>query len=215
MFSFFKKDKISVQSIVMPDIGWELVKNEKDIRSWRSPEETISMSVHLYNQAPDFRTMKEVDVLRNYYRRAIAKANGGIVQVDLTQLHDIDVVKTILKIPQGPSHVSYNAALTMPFRDCFFVFKVQTGPVPRDGMREAFITDYLFKTGFDVVNDWWVGDPYDRSIESKLATNLGEEEAYDSLLPVHFLSQARLLINEIEKEVTWGEEINKLPRFDR
>jgi hypothetical protein len=45
--------------------------------------------------------------------------------------------------------------------------------------------------------------------------NKSEQEIYDARFPNHHLSIARTLITQLEKELKWGHEIDKLPPFDK
>jgi hypothetical protein len=216
MFSFFKKKKVSVRSVTVPNFGWKLLRSEPGIIQWLHPDQTMAISVNFFNIPPDLPTMKNVKLLRNFYRHMVAGANGGLVQVDLIRINDMPMLKTIFKIPQGDEGVKYFASLTMAFETCSFVIKIETGPMPNNGMREALAADYLMKGGvdFDTLQQEWSADPYDKDFKEGLLMNKSEQEVIDALFPAHFLSQVRTLIAQVEMEMKWGDEVDKLKLFD-
>lgn len=217
MFSFFKKNKVSVRSVRVPDFGWKRIRSEPGIIQWLHPEQTMAISVNFFNVPPDLPTMRNVNVLRNFYRQMVAGANGGLVQVDLIRINDMPMLKTIFKIPQGDEGVKYFGSLTMAFETCSFVIKIETGPMPNDGMREALAADHFIKTGggLEAIQQKWNADPYDSEFKGGLLMNKSEQEVIDALYPAHFLSQVRTLINQVECEMKWGEEIERLKVLDK
>lgn len=215
MFSFFRKNKVSVRSVTVPTFGWPVLRKDKHIIQWLHPEQTMAISVNFFNVPPDLPTMKNVHVLRNFYRQMVADANGGLIQVDLIKINDMPMLKTIFKIPQGEEGVKYFASLIMAFETCSFVIKIETGPMPNDGARGALAADYLMKNGvdFQTISKDWSADPYDKNFKGGLLMDMSEQEQIDPLFPEHFLSQVRTLINQVEEHMKWGREIDKLALF--
>jgi hypothetical protein len=103
MFSLFKRKKININSVSIPDLGWTKTKNERSIIQWINPEQTIAASINFFELPPDIPTIKNVDALRNFYRHSISNINGGLIEVELSQKGKISFVKTIFKLPQEHS----------------------------------------------------------------------------------------------------------------
>ena len=214
MLSFFSKKKVSIQSISIPDLGWPKVKDNEAIIQWINPEETIAVSISYFGLMPDIPTIKNMDLLRAYYRELLAGVGGGLIEVELYKRHQFDIVKTIFKIPQKPSGMTYIGSLTIPFSTCSFVLKVQAVEAGLTGMRETLVANsFLSDVNFDM--DAWSADPYDKEYKTGALMNKAEDQQYDSDYPKHPLSQVRNLLNQLEKGFQWESAVEKLSSFNR
>lgn len=219
MFSLFKKQKATINSISIPDFGWEQVKNDSAMQQWINPAQSIALSINFFDLKPDLPTATNIGVLRDYYRAQIVVPNGGLVQADLIDLKNYPVIKTIFKIPQTPSGMTYLASLTIPFKKCSYVVKIQAVEVGTTGMRDTIIADELLKEGKITSGtesfEGWFSDPYKPSFKEGTPMNLSEDIAYDAKFPEHPLSQARSLLAKIEAEITFADELAKQKKFGK
>lgn len=217
MFSFFRKQKANIHSIGITHPDWPKVKNDDTIIQWVNPENTIAVSVNFFDVPPDIPATKDIDVLRNFYRNNISRINGGLIEVDTSQLNNLTIIKTLFKIPQEISGITYLASLTLPFKTCSYVLKVQAAETGATGMREAFITNKLLSGAssapLEQLLSEWSDDPYDPHFKEGTLMNKSEQETYDPLFPDHPLTQARKLITRIGKDIQPGAEIGKLLSF--
>jgi hypothetical protein len=180
---------------------------------WINPEETIAVSINYFDIIPDIPTVRDVHVLRSFYRTLIADHNGGLIAVELNKRQQFDIIKTIFKVPQEPSGIRYIGSLTIPFKTCSFVLKVQAVEGGITGMREAAVMDKLLKAGnFDEVI--MGADPYDKGFKTGLLMTTAEAQIYDADFPNHPLSQVRNLLSQIEKQFQWEPTLEKLQHFD-
>ncbi|WPV64052.1 hypothetical protein [Chitinophaga sp. LS1] len=62
MFSLFKKSKVNIQSVRIPNFGWEKIRDEEGIILWINPEETIAISVHFLSQVRHYINLIEKEV---------------------------------------------------------------------------------------------------------------------------------------------------------
>ncbi|MBL4649440.1 MAG: hypothetical protein JKY03_06880 [Aureispira sp.] len=219
MFNFFKGKKATITSISIPDFGWEQVKNDSEMQQWINPAQSIALSVNFFDLKPDLPTAKDINTLRDYYRNQIVVPNGGLIQVDLIDLKKYRVIKTIFKIPQTPSGMTYLASLTIPFKKCSYVVKIQAAEVGTTGLRDTLVADEFLKegkitSGTDGFEGWFL-DPYDPSFKEGTPMNLSEGIAYDAMFPEHPLSQARSLLAEIESQITFADELAKHKKFGK
>lgn len=214
MFSLFKRKKINISSVAIPDFGWTKTKDEKSIIQWINPEQTIAISINFFELPPDIPTMKNVEALRNFYRQSISNINGGLIEVELSQKDKISFVRTIFKLPQEHSGMTYIASLTLPFKTCSFVLKIQAAEIGITGMREALIADRLISTNVISVNENgcsnWSSDPYDNSFKSTALMNKSEEYRYDNEFPDHPLTRARQILKQLEDGLNWSAELETL-----
>jgi len=219
MFSLFKRKKISIASVSIPDFGWTKTKDDKSVVQWINPEQTIAISINFFELPPDIPTIADTEKLRNFYRNSISNVNGGLVEVDLSKKDKISFVKTIFKLPQEHSGITYIASLTIPFKNCSFVLKVQAAEVGMTGMREALIGDRLTSINIISVDENgysnWFSDPYDSNFKGGLLMNKSEQDNYDNEFPNHPLTQARKLIKQIENGLKWTSELETVPAFDK
>lgn len=214
MFSFFKKQKATINSIEIPDFGWTLSQKNSSLIQWINPEQTIALSVHYFDLPPDIPTITNVDLLRAFYRKSISSVNGGLIEVTIPKIKDIPVAKTIFKIPQEPSGMTYLASLTIPFESCSFVIKVQCPEVGSTGMRDAVIANTLMAKGELTIGENgyenWFSDPYDSGFKDGTLMNKSETNVYDDQFPNHPLTQARKIMERISNEISFKPEIEKL-----
>jgi hypothetical protein len=221
MFNFFNKNKakVNINSISVPNFGWNKVEENESRIVWVNPEQSVLISLNFFDLQPDLPTIKDLDFLRNFYRKNVISAKGGIVEVSFLEVHNTPSVKTILKIPQPESGMTYIASVTIPFENCSFVVKIQAAEVDITGIRDSFILNKLLNTGEITFDDNglknWFEDPYDPSIKEGTPMNKSEQEQYDAEFPQHPLSIARALIKQAIQQIVFKPEINQLSAFKK
>ncbi len=212
MINFFKRNKSSIKSIIMPELGWEQVAKSKSIIQWINPEKTISISINYFDKSPDLPVLKDMKVIRSFFRGQIIEHNGGLIQVDLANSEKYKIIKTIFKIPQEPAGIVYLASLTIPFKDCSYVIKIQAPEMENIGDRESIILDRLKHDGGNSYQNL-SSDPYMQSFTKGTLMNKSEEKIYDIEFKDHPLSLARKLLDEIETKITFKPELEKLKKY--
>lgn len=186
---------------------------------WLSPNEDAVASINFIKLVPDLPAINDVNLLRDFYRSRLAQSNGGLIQVDIIKIHDIQSVKCIFKMRMDDGRMVYSASITIPFGNCSFVLKVQAAEGGITGMREAVITNKLLAsneiqfTGETIEN--WFSDPYDPTVRTGNLMNRSEQEIYDKDFPDHPLSIARNVIKDLEDGISFGPEIGKLKPFEK
>lgn len=217
MFNLFNRDKATINSVSIPDLGWIQDKDEDGIKLWMNPEQTRAISINFFALKPDLPTTKDITTLRDFFRNQISAHNGGIVQVDLVNLKGYDAVKTIFKIPQEPTGMTYLASLTIPFAKYSYVVKIQAPEIGMTGMRDTAIVAQLMGEGKISADEnglqGWFRDPYDPTFTKGTVMNQSEEEIYDATFPNHPLSEARKLMRIVEAEIVFEKELQKIKRF--
>lgn len=213
MFSLFSKKNVTIESVSIPDFGWPKVKENKSIIQWVNPDETIAISINYFDIVPNIPTLKDVNVLKGFYRNLVTGADGGVVEVVLYKRQQFNIIRTIFKIPQMPSGMTYVGSLTIPFSTCSFVLKIQAVESGATGMREAIVVNKLLSAGnYDEAS--WSSDPYDKEVKTGRLMNKAEDQSYDDDFPNHPLSQVRNLLSQIEEDVQWQSEVEKLRPFE-
>ena len=114
MFKFFKRKKISIDSISISNLNWEKVEDNKSVKRWVNPEETVNLSLNFFDLKPNLPVTNNINELRVFYRNQIVNYNGGLIEVEELNLKGFYAIKTIFKIPQEPSGMVYLASYTIP-----------------------------------------------------------------------------------------------------
>ena len=81
MLNLLKRNKASIDSILLPDYGWTENKNEKTTRQWINPEQTAALSINFFKKHPDIPSIKDLELLRAYFRTQLLEVNGGLIEV--------------------------------------------------------------------------------------------------------------------------------------
>lgn len=221
MFKFFKKKKIkaNLHSVTIPDQGWTKVSEDDEAIRWVNPQQSALIALHFFDKEPDLPTAKDLDYLKKFYRNIAAASNGGVIETDIINLHNIPCVKNIIKIPQQETGMAYIASITIPFENCSYVVKIQADEIGITGMRDALILDRLHKAGEVEIEEEniknWFEDPYDPDFRQGTLMNQSELEKYDPEFPEHPLSVARSLIRSTAETIIFKKEIKELPAFKR
>jgi hypothetical protein len=219
MKHFFIKYKSTIDSIVVPDFGWKKQKVSEDIFQWVNPEQTMALHLNFFEKKPDLPSLKNIDVVRDFYRQQVAQNNGGLIQVDFSELENCRAVQTLFKIPQEPSGVVYLASLTIPFHSCSYVIKIQAPGIGITGIRESSIANQLLQEGKITSGENgyenWSEDPYDSDFDKGTLMNKSENRIYDADFQKHPLTQARKLIERIVTEIEFKPDIQKLRKFSK
>lgn len=117
------KNKISFNSISIPDLGWRKEKGDNEIY-WTNPEDTITVSINYFDETPDIPTIKNVNELTEYHRSIIEGVNGELIGVEVFRRNPFDIVRTLAKLPLA-DHVLYIGDIAIPFSTCLFSIKVR------------------------------------------------------------------------------------------
>ncbi|KXX69333.1 hypothetical protein [Flammeovirga sp. SJP92] len=219
MMKLFNRKKININSISIPDFGWTLVEDQKGIKQWVNPEQTIALSLNFFDFEPDLPTINQIDELRSFYRNQIVSYNGGLIEVNNIQLKEYKAVKTIFKLPQEPTGMTYIASFTIPFEKYSYVVKIQAPEVGVTGMRDSVIATKLMNENQISIGEngyeGWFKDPYDLSFNQGTMMNKSEEKQYDIEFPEHPLSQARKILDIIASEISFSAELEKIKKFEK
>ncbi len=215
--NFFNKQTLHIDSVSIPDFDWNNFNNEKDIKQWVNEEQTIVLSINFFNAKPDIPSTKNLDALRFFYRDQLSKQKGGIIQVDTIDLKGYKAVKTVFKVQLEEKKMIYLASLTIPFRNCSYVIKIQAAEVGTTGVRESVLGLKLLNEGKIRVDEngyvGWSADPYDPNFNEGVLMTLAEKGLYDLEFPDHPLTQARTLIRRIESGIEFSDEVAKAKAF--
>lgn len=219
MFNLFnkKEPEVTINSVSVPDFGWNKVEENDSRIVWVNPKENALISLNFFDIQPNIPTVKNLDFLKDFYRNSISEANGGVVEVSLLTVNNVPSVKTIFKIPQPESGMTYIASVTIPFENCSFVIKIQAAEVGTTGIRDAVILNQMLMSGEVTLGEDrlenWFEDPYNPNFKNGTLMNKSEQEKYDIEFPEHPLSVSRIAITDAVRQTVFKPEINELVGF--
>lgn len=214
MLNFFRKPKINIHTISIPDFGWTKEKETESIIQWINPDEAMALSVNFFPAKPDIPTMKDIEQVRQFYRNNIVQVNGGLIQVDFMDFSGVAGIKTIFKIPQESTGTTYLASCTIPFANYSYVVKIQAPELGIIGFRETAISDRLIKEKvIESKENGWLCDPYDVDFKGGTPMNKSENSQYDSQFPSHPLTLARKFIDQVATQIKFYTEVYKVKSF--
>lgn len=196
MFKFFNKSRGTIKSVRFPAYDWELNKETKDIVRWINPEQTVALSLNFFVQEPDIPTVKNLEVLHDFYQHQISDYQNKFVCVELITLGGYNAIKTIFKFPQKTGGLMYLGSFTIPFKKCSYVIKIQANEVGFTGVREAVVMEKYLKD------------------DLKVEANTFESEKYDEEFPEHPLSIVRQLLADIKANIVFTSDLTGIKQFD-
>jgi len=215
----FRRHKTDINAITFPVFGWQLEKDEPHLKLWLNAEGTSAISVNYFPQKPDLPSRSDLSVLRPYYRKQISEVNGGLIEVETTDLKGYPGIRTLFKIPQDPTGTTYLGSLTLPFAKCSYVIKIQAAEIDAPGQRDNQIAQRLLMSN-DIRKkggsyEDWAADPYDEAYQEGTLMNKAERSDYDNEFPEHPLTQVRRVLRILEKQVEFSEAVGKLKGFEK
>lgn len=217
MFDFFKRKKVSIDSISFPTFDWNLTEQTARSRTWMNPKQFCGLGVDFFNVPPDIPTLKDIDQLRRFYRALAGGAKGGLIEVSVIDLNGFQAVKTVFKFPPSSQGMNYVGSLTIPFQDYSYVLRIHAIEVGVTGGRDSVVLMKMMtlkEIEFEgnAMHGWWA-DPYAPDHKAECLMNLSEQEIYDKDFPDHPLSLVRGKLHELEAGIRFGPELNQLRPF--
>ena len=212
---------IDINSVHLPSAGFDLVERSDEMLVWEN-DRPERLTLNFFAKPPDLPCNADnTELLREFYRFAIARMGGGLVSVDTVTINDIASVKTIFKFLTDPQGICYIGAITVPFQEFSYVVKVQCPEVGTTGSRQAIVLDDCLARGTVTLDagtqtlKGWSQDPYNAESISPLMRNLSEAESYDEQFPEHPLSRARSLLHRTEQSLSFAPDVLASNRFNR
>lgn len=189
--------------------AWTQESADASLAVWRH-DQGDALGVYFYDLPPDIgASLDDVDGLRAFYRGAVTQGGGGLVEVDVVPVGSVPAVRTIFKLPQEPSGMTYLGSLTIPFESFSFVVKSQCREHGMTGMRDATVFAAMnlpldSRAGQAV---GWAQDPYDPSFKGSVLRNRADDEEWDEKFPQHPLSRCRRNLRTLGETITLADSV--------
>ena len=187
--------------------GWDLVKQESELKIWQSPNLPVTISAGLFSDDSSKQGYDPNDILsiRNFFRTNLRTQDGGIVRVEKVKTKGIETIQSIVKIPTKPSGMAYIGTIYFLLDKSMYIIKIQAREAGTTGIRDTVILSKLIAEGKvsygeNSINGW-ASDPYDSTYEDGALMNIADAEEYDSEFPNHPLSQVRMIVDKINSSI--------------
>lgn len=196
----------SLDSIWFDAAEFTFVGDEGNKRVWHT-KDGDGIGLYYFPIPPNIEAdIEYVTEVRSAYRKLAHSSGTGLVECDCVLIDKCRAVRTIIRLPQQPTGMTYLGSLTFPFRDFSFVIKVQCLEQGFTGWRETMILDELLGSGEITIDDikkelpvpGWAPAADDPTFVSGFTGNRSEEERYDKRFPTHPLSRVRPLLSHLQ-----------------
>jgi len=174
------------------------------VRVWHTSEGD-GLGLFFFPSPPDLpMTARSVEEIRAFYEAVADGSPARVVEVGLTLAGSVPAVRTILKMLQQPSGMTYVASLTLPFRDFSYVLKVQCAEQAPTGLREAVLLDGFLDAG---------GDPEALQSGKHVPGWDPDSAAHDEDFSDHPVARARQVLRHLETTLTVSDTVRAAPAF--
>ena len=129
----------SLDSVTFDTTEFEPREGRDGVRVWHTPAGD-GLGLFYFPIPPDIPArIDSIAEIRASYRRKALEAGGAIIEVDRLALDGCPAIRTIIKMPQQPTGMTYIGSFTLPFRDFSYVVKVECPERGVTGFRDAMV----------------------------------------------------------------------------
>lgn len=171
------------------------------VRLWYTSDGD-GIGLYYFAMPPDLPAGRSsMEDFRAAYRSTV---NVEVIEIQVGRAAGVPFVRTIAKIPQPETGTTYVGSLTIAFRDCSYVLKIQCEERGITGTREATLMAQGLSAGEITTDD---------------AGGIGgdwapDDQRHDRNFPGHPLTRCRAGLHLIESSLTVAEELTALPTFE-
>jgi hypothetical protein len=146
-----------------------------------------------------------------------------MIEVETPQIDGCLAVRSIFKLRQQLTGMTYIGSITLPFGNFSYVLKVQCMETGVTGLRESLALPQMMASGRVKLQEGsdgapqllgWMQDPYAPTISMPLMRNLAEDEQYDAQFPNHPLSRLRSALRRIQSSLRLAPDLKDAPPFE-
>ena len=130
-----------------------------------------------------------------------AFAGDNLLEVTLRESAGFQIVRSIARVPQSPSGMTYLGAFIIPFQDFSYIVNIQCEEWGTTGLREAILLDRGLSSGKNVIGD-----------NGQIAGEWNPDaETHDAEFPDHPISRCRRGLKQIGSSLSMSAELKKYP----
>jgi hypothetical protein len=201
------------------ETGFEYQGERDAVLVWLTPKGD-SLGLFHFGVSPDIEAdLHDIVSLRAFYRRGAHEAGLGVVEIETGIVDGCLVARTVFKLAQRPMGRTYVGALTFPFQNVSYVFKVQSPERGMTGMRDSVVLAKQLSAGASTMDtktgqlNGWLDDPYDANETGPMTRNISERTEYDLQFPDHPLSRARWVLDHLQRTLAIDEAVKQQTKF--
>jgi hypothetical protein len=195
---------------------WTLEKEAETVANFIN-EAGDTLSINFFVATPDIEAdLNDLPSLRNFYRRAAERHKAALLEVDVSHLHGVKVVRSLLKVRLAPTGFGFIGSYTLPFSDRSLVLKVQSIERGMTGVREAAVMVMDKDSQVDETTGkilGWEQDPYDSTYKGDFMRNKADDPRYDAGFPDHPLSKVRRYLADLPESIEIDAALKTLQPF--
>jgi hypothetical protein len=191
-------DPLSKLDLRDPDLSYRGIVD--DMKLWHTSDGD-GVGLYYFDQPPD---LPEDEASEETFRASYAeRVPADVVEIAIEELARIPAVRTIIKVPQQPSGMTYLGSFIVPFRECSYVLKIQCEEHGVTGMREATLLGKgLASEDLTVDEDGGIGGHW-----------APDDAIHDDDFPDHPLSRCRRALGTLASSLSVAHELRQLPVF--
>jgi hypothetical protein len=200
-----KKATPSIDSLRFATADWKYHAEREtvEMRLWETADHDAVFQ-HFFGKPPDLPVAKSIDEISAMYASGLVAARGRIVECAIGEFARCKAVRVLLKVPQKPTGMMYQSAVTVPFQDFSFVVRIQCSEVGTTGVREAILFEKRMRAG-ERPNLQKPGEPFPGWNP--------DAPRHDAAFPSHPISRLRRLLSGIQNAASIDEKVRQLPAF--
>lgn len=205
-----------LDAVTAPIPGLEPMPSREDMRCWWTPDGD-GVGVYHFPLPPDLPgPLDAPDRLFLGLSRGASQAGAAIVEASVIEIAGYPAVRQIIKVARSPRGLAYVGSVTLPFRDCSWVIKIQCEERGMTGVRETVLLARALRDGTvsrasDTMTGWMV-DPFDPS-RTGFARSLADDEQHDAAFPNHPVSRARRFLASAQACLAVDRTLRDLAAF--
>ena len=188
--------------------GWNEGAPGQDSRTWRDSDgDLLALD---YSARLDYPLGSGSDEMeqRRLCRKVAEGRGGGLIEMQAMASGAGSSVRLIYKRkhPRTTGY-AYTGMLITPAELGFFIWTIVARERGTSGLREAFVTASLMKSGKLTLEDYercWAQDPYEpayHGVDRMVLRFMSDDETYDKQFPWHPLSKVRHVLSVLPSAV--------------
>jgi hypothetical protein len=181
--------------------GWQFVGEKGNVLCWADAQGD-GLELYQIDIPPDFPASLENPTRLHALWPDI---NNGVVTREVIQVDGVLAVRSILKIRQMGTGLTYIGAWQIPRRDFSFMLRIVCEEYPVTGLRESAVMVIAMNARQvtirgDKIRGWTLKSSK-RFSQPWMYKNISEDEKFDSDFPFHPLSRVRRHMRSLESSI--------------
>jgi hypothetical protein len=195
-------------------LGWIPQGLQNKVLVWRNAQGD-GIGLYQFDLIPDLPApLEDLQTLRARF----SDGNSGRILLDVVELDGLQAMKSIVKVRQNPTGMTYVGSYIVPRQEFSYVLKIQCREEGTTGIREAIVFERMFASGQvniqpDKSVGGWVRNPEKVVAETWMSLNAAEDTRFDIEFPEHPLSRLRQYMQHLEPSIRIADFVKQAPQF--